>query len=89
MINHEMQYCKVHCALYNIEPFTKRLGELAKLFFHRIYRLDDRLSRLLPAERPTKSALKLRQTNKLSCYVTMYRTNRFHHSFLPYTRNFQ
>jgi hypothetical protein len=76
---------ELYCVLYNIEPISVRLNELAKSFFHRICTPGDCLNRLIPNERPIELNLKLRQSNKLPCLLC--RTNRFYNSFLPYSLN--
>jgi hypothetical protein len=76
---------ELYCVLYNIEPVSVRLNELAKSFFHRICTPGDCVNRLIPNERPIELNLKLRQSNKLPCLLC--RTNRFYHLFLPYSLN--
>jgi hypothetical protein len=77
--------CELYCVLYNIEPVSVRLNELAKSFLQRICTPGDCLNGLIPNERPIELNLKLRQSNKLPC--SLCRTNRFYNSFLPYSLN--
>ncbi len=76
---------ELYCALYNIEPISVRLDNLACSFFRKICRDNDCLNYLLPCKRPTELLHKLRRPDILPGILT--RTNRFYKSFLPYALN--
>lgn len=77
----------LHCAIFDIEPVSIRLRNLTRSFFDRINDTHDCLHWLLPPSRSNYTD-RLRTFTKLPLFKC--RTERFKHSFLPYSlANFQ
>jgi hypothetical protein len=73
---------ELHCALFDIEPISVRLDNLARSFFQRVSSPNDCLHKLLPEPRQQDITNKLRLTTSLPC--PRFRTSRYQHSFIPY-----
>jgi hypothetical protein len=64
LISNSLDY-ELYCALYNTEPISVRLDNLARSFFRRICCDNDCLNYLLPCRRPTELLHKLRRPDIL------------------------